>query len=331
MSGVGHHNSSRYPSVRSLHERAFGSSIPTNPANRSRYATNYEAFGDEQNQPIARRFQITPEYFKAFGIPILGGRLFDHRDTTDGLPVAIVNRGFADREWPGESPIGKQLRFEGNEEKAWRTVVGIVPHQLIHRLDEDADPAGVYIPSSQSPRRWMTLALIGRGDIASLGNAMRQEVSRLDADETIFQVATMQEVIDRNTFQSRIVSTMFSAFAGAALLLTAIGLYGVMAFAVGQRTQEIGVRMAFGARRTQVLRLVLQQGLRQTALGLGIGLALAFFFARLLANVLYKVNPTEPTSYIMTAVVLATVAIAACAIPARRAAALDPVEALRQS
>ncbi|MCH9649606.1 MAG: ABC transporter permease [Deltaproteobacteria bacterium] len=309
---------------------AIGSALPTNRTPRARYALDEETYPDPQDMPLSKFYRVSPGYFTILGIASLEGRLLSEADHADSLPVVVVNRSFAQREWPQESALGHRIRFRGDDE-LWYTIVGVIPDQYVDQMDPLANTKGVYLPYSHSSSRHMFLALSGSGDTKTLTAILRQEVARLDSDEALAQIYTMQEVIELNTFQNQILGTMFSVFAGAALLLTAIGLYGVMAFAVGQRTQEIGVRMAFGAQRRQVVQMVLRQGLRQTAIGLAFGLVLAYFLARGLVLVLYGVSPGDIGSYVLTALVLTAVALIACAVPARRAAALDPVKALRQS
>ncbi|MCB1037035.1 MAG: FtsX-like permease family protein, partial [Acidobacteria bacterium] len=310
---------------------SLGSSVPTNGAGRARYAVDGEVFPDEETMPRARFFTVTPGYFNTFHIPALEGRLLDARDTAEGLPVALVNHSLAEREWPGESAVGRRIRFGRGEGDPWHTVVGVVPDQLLNLQDQDTDLSGAYLPFVQSPQRGMAVVLEGRGGTQSLNRAVSEELARLAPDESPYSVLTMSELLDRNTFQNRVLGIIFSAFAGAAVLLTGIGLYGVMAFAVGQRTQEIGVRMAFGARRGQILGLVLRQGLRQTLLGLAMGWVLAYGLARLLSIALYQVAPSDPPSYLGTTLLLGSIAMLACAVPARRAAGMDPVRALREN
>ena len=310
---------------------SLGSSVPTNGALRARYAVDGEVFPEEEAMPRSRLFRVTPDYFDTFAIPAQQGRLLDPRDTADSLPVALVNRSFAQREWPGESPVGRRVRFGRSEENPWRTVVGVVPDQLVNVQDENADLAGVYLPFVQSPQRGMAVVLNGRNGTRNLSRIISEELARLAPDESPYRVQTMPELLELNTFQNRVLGIIFSAFAVAALLLTAIGLYGVMAFAVGQRTQEIGVRMAFGARRGQILGLVLRQGLSQTLLGLSMGWALAYVLARFLSIALYQVSPSDPPSYAGTTLLLGSIAMIACAVPARRAAGLNPVAALREN
>jgi len=308
---------------------SLGSSVPTGGAGRVRYAVDGEVFPDEEGMPRSRRYHVTPGYFDTFRIPAAEGRLLDARDTVESLPVALVNRSLAAREWPGESAIGRRIRFGTSEENPWFTVVGVVPDQLANLQDEDADLAGAYLPFVQRPRRGMAVILEGRNGSQNLGRIVSDELARLAPDESPYQVFTMPELLDRGTFENRILVTIFSAFAAAAVLLTAIGLYGVMAFAVGQRTQEIGVRMAFGARKGQILGQVMRQGFSQTLLGLAMGWVLAFGLATLLSTTLYQVSPADPPSYAGTSLLLGSIAMMACIIPARRAAGLDPVKALR--
>ncbi|MCH9649607.1 MAG: ABC transporter permease [Deltaproteobacteria bacterium] len=317
-------------------ERAsLGTSLPTNWAPVAPYAVDGEIFPTLNAMPRANFFRVTPGYLESFRIVPQEGRLFDVRDSPESRSVALVNLSFAAREWPGQSPIGRIVRFGSEDKDHWRTVVGVVPDQPIndldHHIDRDLDLSGIYVPFAQSPQRGMTVVLSTKSGARNLEQLVRDELAPLTPYDAPYNLRTMQDILDLNTFQNRILSIIFSAFAIAAALLTAIGLYGVMAFAVGQRTQEIGIRMAYGARRRQVLGLVLRQGLRQTLLGLSLGWILAYTLARLMSVVLYQVSPFDLASYTTTTLLLGLIALLACLIPARRAATLDPVQALRDS
>jgi putative ABC transport system permease protein len=277
--------------------------------------------------PSARISVVSPSYFDALGIPLLAGRAFDRRDTHEAPPVAIVNRTLADREWPRESPIGKRLRW-GADDTTWVTVVGVVPPVKQRELTE-LDRPQVYVPHAQAGWRSMGVVVRAAGSPAALAGAVRAAARAFDPDLPVSRLRTMDELVRRRMFQPRVYGIMFGVFGLAALLLASLGLYGVMAYAVAQRTQEIGVRMALGARPADVLRLIVRTGARLAAIGLAIGLPAAFATARVLRGALYGVGVADPATFVGIPILLAAVALLASYVPARRAARVDPVVALR--
>jgi putative ABC transport system permease protein len=271
---------------------------------------------------------VTPGLFGALGMRLLTGRPFDDRDGSGAPRVAVVNRTFAEREWPGRDPIGRRFKIDNPDDSVWVTVVGVVG-DVVQRELETEPRAQTYVPHGQNPWRTMTIIVRTSGDPAAIAPAVRREIRAFDKDLPVARVATMAQVVRERMFQPRVYGAMFGIFAAAALLLASVGLYGVMAYSVAQRTHEIGVRMSLGAQPRDVLRLIVRQGARLTVLGLAIGLPVAFGLARLLRGTLYGVSPSDPATFVGISILLTTVAIVASYLPARRAARVDPMEALR--
>ena len=284
--------------------------------------------------PVASFNAVSPDYFRTLKIPFLQGREFNDRDNADSEPVAVVSSAFAAKYWPGQDAIGKRFKRDpknaGGEPSNWITIVGIVAPTLQGQFDSDSPPQ-VYTPHMQQNGMFrMTLFTQARsGDPAALAKVVRAEVRALDENLPIYFVQTLDAMVTDAKFFKKLFAWIFGIFGGVALVLAGVGLYGVMAYSVSQRTQEIGVRMALGASQGDVLRLILRQGGWQLGLGLTVGLGLAFFGGKLLSNFLYNVNANDPTTFTSTLLVLGTVGLAATLIPALRALRINPVEALR--
>ncbi|MBV9658589.1 MAG: ABC transporter permease [Verrucomicrobia bacterium] len=285
--------------------------------------------------PASMRRFASPGIFETLRIPLLRGRLFDENDTADAPRVAVVDRAFAEEIFPGEDAIGKHLLPpmldpEDKEPPKVFTIVGIVGNvrqQVGHkRLPERC----IWIPAAQEPDSFMYGVVRVQGDPLSYVRAVQAAVMATQADIPIYRVQSMEQVIARASWHPRFFSFLFAAFAGIALLLAAIGIYGVMAYAVTQRTGEIGIRMALGAQRTCVLRLIVGQGLRLIVIGLTLGGAGALVLTRLLSSQLYGVGAGDVPTFIFVSSLLALVAVLACLLPARRAMRIDPIEALRE-
>ena len=271
---------------------------------------------------------VTPGYFRALRIPLRAGRLFDERDDAAAPKVVVINDVLARKVFPGEDPVGKHLTV-WRDEKFPRQIVGVVGEAKPQRLD--ADPAAqMYVPHRQDAG-WGGLSLVVRaeGDAAALTQAVRAEVRALDGQLPVYDVKTMGRVLADATAYRRVTVFLMAGFAAAALLLSGVGLYGVLSYAVAQRTHEIGIRMALGARRGDVLRLVVRQGMALTLAGLALGLAAALAVTRLMAGLLYGVSAADPAVYALVSLLLAAVALVACLVPARRATKVDPMVALR--
>jgi len=274
---------------------------------------------------------ITGDYFRALQIPLLAGRTFELRDNADGPKVVVVNETVAKRYFgsPAEA-IGKRLSI-WHDEKFMREIVGVVGDTKTGSFTEDGG-AQIYVPHAQDVQ-WNFMGLVIRtaGDPAAFAPTLRREVQALDNDQPIYNVRTMDDVVANSLGTRRVSMQLFAVFACAALLLAALGIYGVMAYSVTQRTQEIGLRMALGAQKSDVLGLVIRQGMILTVIGVIVGVAGAFALTRVMGNLLYGVTATDPTTFVAIPLLLLFVALVACYLPARRATKLDPTIALAQS
>ena len=271
---------------------------------------------------------ITPDYFQTMGVPLLKGRTFTDRDDAGTVPVAMISDATARYFWPGQNAIGKHFRGPCGDEKTWCQVVGIVGDIKQHHL-EQASKMAVYAPFSQDP--WAFFALVVRTKLEPLNaaSAVKDAIHAVDSDQPVYNVRSMRDVEAASLSPQRLQIALIGFFAALALVLACMGIYGVMAYSVAQRTSEIGVRMALGAQTHSVLGLVLSEGLRLALLGAGIGLAGSLFAARLLSGMLFGVTPSDPLTFTGVAVVLIVVAMVACYVPARRATRVDPLVALR--
>ncbi len=280
-------------------------------------------------QETGGRYRVcTPDYFQTMGISILKGRGFTDQDKAGSKPVIIVNETLARRHWPNGDALGKRIRFYGPLERApWMEIVGIV-QDVKHELNLPFT-ADYYLPHAQDP--WNAMVLVARTTVepGSVAGPIRQQVLAIDKDQPVFDVHTMHEVRAISVALYTFGFAMIGIFAAVALVLAAIGIYGVMAFAVTQRTQEIGIRMALGARALDVLKLIVKNGMLLTAIGILVGLAGAFAITRLMASLLFGVSPTDVVTFALVTAGLLLVALFACYIPARRATKVDPLVALR--
>jgi putative ABC transport system permease protein len=272
---------------------------------------------------------ITPNYFEVMNVPLLRGRAFTEQDKEDSPPVVIVNQTFANRLFPGEDPVGKRLTLPSIQSPPIE-IVGVVGDEKVTRMDTPTTPV-VYGPYLQDPGRTINLVIRTSSEPAMLANSVRSQIQSLDADLPVFDVRTMQEVIDRSpsTFLRRYPAFLIGTFAGVSLLLAVIGIYGVISYSVTQRTQEIGVRMALGAQRRDIFKLIVGQGMMLALLGVGLGLIAAFTLTRFLESLLFNVSAKDPLVYGFVSLILMLVAFLACYIPARRATRVDPMTALR--
>jgi putative ABC transport system permease protein len=271
---------------------------------------------------------ITGDYFRALQIPLIAGRFFDARDTADTPKAVIVNESVAKRYFGSpHNALGKRLTI-WRDEKFPREIVGVVGDTRTSSLLQEGD-AQIYVPHTQDSA-WNFMALVIRtaGDPAAFANTVRREVQALDKDQPLYNVRTMNDVVVNSIGAQRLSMQLFSVFAIAALLLAAVGIYGVMAYSVTQRTQEIGIRMALGAQKGDVLRMIVRQGMTLTIIGVGVGLLGALALTRVIANLLFGVNAADPATFATVALLLAFVALLACYLPARKATRLDPMKAL---
>jgi putative ABC transport system permease protein len=293
------------------------------------YGVHLEAEADPANDGAALRYAVTPGYFEAMGIPLRAGRLLDEHDRAGSPRAVVVSEAFARAVFPGGDPIGQRLRF-GNPEGDWYTVVGVVGDVRQTALGLTTSNA-VYV----TPTQWhwvdrrMSLVVRGRGAPATLAPGVRAAIWSVDKDQPVVRVATMRELVEASVTDRRFALVVFEAFGVAALVLAAIGLYGILSVSVTERTREIGVRSALGASSRDILALVLRQGLRLTGVGVVLGLALAWAASRSLAALLFELTPLDPATYGGVVVLLLGVAGLACWGPAWRAVRLDPATTLR--
>ncbi|MFP2910886.1 ABC transporter permease, partial [Pyxidicoccus sp. 3LFB2] len=270
----------------------------------------------------------SPDYFRAMRIAVRQGRAFGPQDEKKGAPVAIVNEAFVRSYFGTGEALGQRVRLDWNGDSEFHTIVGVVADVRHDQLTLPTRPE-VYFPLAQLPVSTVTLLLRTRGAQAPVMAAVRQEVKAVDSEQSIFDLAPFAQRIDSQLLRPLATTRLLAAFALLAVVLAGIGVYGVMAYAVGQRTRELGIRMALGAHPRQVLRLVLGQGLRLTAVGVGVGLLAAFGCTRLLASLLYGVDASEPTVFAGVAVVLGGVSLLASWLPALRASRVSPAISLR--
>jgi putative ABC transport system permease protein len=274
---------------------------------------------------------IAGDYFRAMQIPLLAGRTFEVRDGPDAPKVVVINESAAKRHFGSPAgALGKRLSI-WRDEKFMREIVGVVGDTKTSALDAESG-AQIYVPHAQDPA-WNFMGVVVRtaGDPAGFATTVRREVQALDKDQPVYGVRTLDEVVANSLGTRRVSMQLFAVFAGAALLLAAVGIYGVMAYSVTQRTQEIGIRMALGAQKSDVLGLVIRQGMALAVIGIVVGLVGAFALTRLIASLLFGVAATDPVTFVAIPLLLLFVALIACYLPARRAARLDPKIALAQS
>ena len=278
--------------------------------------------------------RVTPGYFRAMGVRLLRGRTFTWQDDENAPLVAIIDETFAQTWFANQDPIGRRIKINaghpvpGMPPPPWITVVGVVNHVKNYGIDQESR-VEVYVPFMQSPLPQMTLVVKGPGGVATLGQVMGDAVRGVDPTLPVFAVRTMDDYLARTLTSKRLMMLLLAVFAAVALTLAAVGIYGVMAYAVAQRTSEIGIRMALGAHPRDVLRLVIGQGMLLTAFGLVLGLAAAYWLTRLMEALLFGVSATDVGTFAAVAALLAAVAFLATWIPARRAARVDPLVALR--
>ena len=270
---------------------------------------------------------ISPDYFAALGIPLRSGRVFTEQDQLNSAPVAMIDETLARQYWPNENPIGKHIR--NGMRTDWATIVGVVGHTKKSDLAGDVDKGKYYWPLFQKPIPFTTFVARSQSDAAALSSAMREAVHSVAPALAVSQIQTLSDMVSTSLAQRRFVVTLLGVFAAMALLMAALGLYGVIGYSVSQRTQEIGIRMALGAQRSEVLSLVIGQGMLLAGIGTGIGLAVALGFGRVLRNQLFQVSPFDPLTFIATAAILIGAALLASYVPARRATKVDPMDALR--
>lgn len=319
----------RLEAMPGVESAATADTLPTWGSSKFPYQLAGDPPADEDRRPKLSALRISPAYFRTFQASLLSGREFKDDDVASSVPVAIVNQLFASQFWPGEDPLGKRLRlFEGNTPGPWLTVVGVASNIIQNdQTRQRIDPV-LYLPYGQKPGGGAWIVARTRVPPAGLTNAFRHEVQALDAGLPLYGPMAITERMER-FWDSRFYGSLFLIFAAIALLLASIGLYTVIAHAVSQRTQEIGVRMAIGATTRDILGLVFVQGMIPLGIGLAIGLAASLGVNRLLQSMLIQVSPSDPITLAAASAVLILAAALGCLVPALRAMRVDPVVALR--
>ena len=324
--------------VRALPGVETAAAVTNLPFNNSRGATSFGIDGrptpPNTDGPVADNHEVSPDYFKAMGIAMRAGRDFTEADDRTRPGVVIINEKLAQLHWPGENPIGKRLTIgTPEEEKLYgkpvsREVVGVIGNVKLLELNAEFYPE-LYTPMLQTPSAGMSLVVRGKASAESLINGIRQSVSSVDPNQPIRRAQLLEAAVARSVAPQRFIAVLLAIFAGLAIVLAMVGIYGVMSYAVSQRTQEIGIRMALGARRFDVLRMIIGQGMKLVSIGVALGLAGALGASRVLASLLFGVNPTDGGTFAGVALLLIVVALVACYFPARRATKVDPMVALR--
>jgi|CXWL01.1.fsa_nt_gi predicted permease len=277
--------------------------------------------------PHAQQRTVDPGYFKAMGLTQLQGRLLEDTDTLTSQRVAVVDRVLAEKYWKGQDPLGKRIE-NGDPLKPW-TIVGVIAPIKFQSLEEDVKKETIYFPFAQRPGTNLIIAVKAEGDSLALAPSVREAVRSADPDQPVFDIKTMQQRMDDVALSRRAPMILLSLFSGVALLLAVLGVYGVLAFAVAQRTSEFGVRIALGASARSIAELVLGQGARLVGIGVTTGLVAYLAFSQVVGRLLYGVAATDPLSLTVAPLVIGLAAIAACIVPVRRATGISPLEALR--
>jgi predicted permease len=287
-----------------------------------------EGAGDDNNSPLIVRTNVVAlDYFNTMGIGMLSGRDFNQQDREGSPRVVIVNEAFIRTHFPKDEALGKRLSFNG-QQGPWLEIVGVVRDSKYRSLSERPVPF-TYVPLGQNHETGMTLFVRSAGDPNSLAGAVRNEIQSMDRNLPVTGLQSMTVLIGDSLFPAKMGAVLLGAFGLLALLLATVGLYGVMAYSVSRRTRELGIRMALGANRKDVIRLVISQGMKLSLIGVGIGIAISLAVTRLLSSLLFEVSASDPVTYLLISLLLALVALIACYIPARRATRVDPLVALR--
>jgi putative ABC transport system permease protein len=280
--------------------------------------------------PYPERYIVTPGYFDTMKLRLKRGRFLTEGDDENAPLVVLLSETAAQRWWPNQDPIGRRLKVPGldNSPPLWRTVVGIL--QDVKQAGLDAPHTmQVYLPHAQYSSRYLTLVVRSKSEPMNLAPEIRQQINQLDPDQAVSNVATMDQVLSDSVASPRFSAALLVSLAGLGLLLATVGVYGVLSYGVSQKTREIGIRMALGAARKDVLSLVVGQGMKLLLLGVVAGTAAALLLTRLMSGLLFGVTASDPVTFGGIAIFLGAVALMACYIPARRAAKVDPMVALR--
>jgi len=279
-------------------------------------------------QPVAWYSSVSPGYFATMGIRVVKGRVFTEQDRAESPPAIVITEAMAKRYFPDEEPLGKRIGNSNGGQIAWREIVGVVADVKHFGLDTDARPT-MYLPHAQVPVRFMSLTIHTASEPLRIVADVRRQVSDLDGNLAVSNILTMDQLVSQSVADPRFILVLLASFAGIALLLAALGIYGLISYSVTQRTHEIGLRMALGAEASDVLRMVVGHGALMASIGVGIGMACAFALTRLMSSLLFDVSATDPAIFASIGLLLMGVALAASFVPARRAIRVDPMIALR--
>ncbi|MYD72155.1 MAG: FtsX-like permease family protein [Acidobacteria bacterium] len=322
---------SRFRELPGVTAVTFDDNLPMGGAPRAPVAIRVDGQGldDEVRNPYVNHHSVGPDYFEVMDIAIRRGRAFDDRDRFDTLPTAVVSQRLADRLWPGGDPIGQRLQLESTgRPHVWWTVVGVSAPVLHHELD--GEPGfELYRAQAQVGTRGPYYVIRTRGDPMIIARAATAIVGETDPNQSFLDVQTYDRRVENRIWQRRLAGALFGSFAALALVLAAVGLYGVLSYIVSHQTRDIGVRRALGATSDGIVREILARGLRPAIAGIALGLVLVVAFGRLIAGMLYEVSPVDPLTLVLAPTLLLAIAALACYVPARRATRVDPIVALR--
>jgi putative ABC transport system permease protein len=320
----------RIQTLPGVQSASLSTDLPLQGGNTNDFNLEIRPTPPGKSAEVAEFSSVSPEYFRTLGIPLLKGRYLSEQDSEDAPPVTIISETMARRYFPNEDPIGMRLKTGGCTDCDWTTIVGVVGDVKNGGLSAEDAPA-MYCPIIQEPLniRMMTLVLRTEGDPASFVAVVRHEINSIDPDLALADIKTMDKLMSESLGQSRYRGVLLGIFAIVALTLAAVGIYGVIAYAVSQRTREIGIRLALGARKRDIFRMVVGHGMLLSLIGVVIGVAASLMLTRYLSSLLYGVSSTDPTTFTSVVLLLIAVALLACSIPARRATRVNPMNALR--
>jgi predicted permease len=305
---------------------SISSALPVNPSRFSPVLIEGQPNVPLGQRPVVPIETITPEYPRAMGVPLLRGREFTSHDDAQAAPIAIVNQALARRYWPNEDPIGKKIWLGRRPQP--NVVVGVLGDVKNIALASEPQPE-ILLPFPQLPWALLNLTVRGTGDPHALVPAVRAQLLKIDKDQPITGVQTMEELLRAAGAQPRQTMLLLGIFAGTAFVLAVVGIYGMIAYAVAQRTQELGIRVALGAARIDIFRLVIGHGMGIALTGIVIGALASLALTRVMSSQLYQISATDPLTFALSALLFAFVALVASYVPARRAAGIDPSDALR--
>ena len=311
---------------------ALTSSLPGLSVRETFFEIEGRAYASEQDYPLARSMAVGSGFFDLLEVEPVQGRGFSRLDRAGELPVAIVNQSFVGTYFPDRDPVGQQVRMgQSDSSLPWRMIVGVVPDMVMQGLGnlETRDGSGFYVPMAQTENQRVSLLIRSQGAPLELSEGVRDLVRSIDPDLAIFDVSTLSDEINNWNMGVRIIGAIYIVFGTAALFLASVGLFGVVSFGVERRTQEVGIRMAVGAKAEDVVRLIVGQGIKHVALGLVFGVAMGAGLAHLMTIVLFHTEPWDLAVYVLIVGLILCVGVLASLVPAIRAARLDPVQALQ--